>query len=922
MNKSLINALLAASDDESLLTLIETHGLGIETIDTLKAHSATLYFDRPAEALRVAEIAARLGHLLADGSHPHVPAQALGQWTLANALLFADRYEEAVRMYDRARASYLALNQPLEAARMGVGHVWALAYTGQFERALELADQIEPALASAAETSQADQRRLGGLFNNLGITYDLLGRYEEALVAYDRKLHIARALDDALDIGRTQHNRACALTYLNAFDTALRVFEKAEVAFREAHLTADLARLAYNRGTLYAQWGQFAEAEEQFAEAQEQLSHLEQTTQARAALTVYRALAKLQSREALSDRLIDALSVAQSTLSEYGPPFEEGLAWLARGRHHLAVDDLASAQQAFEQVLTISDKGGGPPLKWEALHCLGNLAERGGDTDDALAYYRRAIGNIERMRDDLYVEAFRAGFLADKLDVFADLAMLYVRLGDPHEAFIIVDRAKSRLLAERLVSRLDDRIAALGAVEDPQLLETVDRLADTLRGLERLYRQARLDETRERGELWSLAPNRQTLNAVRRLEEEALELSRELEQDQPLSYPLGLAPASLGKEGDTHPVEELRSRLAKQAAEASTPQILLQYHVARENTWVFVVNNTGILTHLKLASLAEVEAAQRRFSAAVERALGLALGYGSEVLTRYVSSLLVDVDLRLVDLYDLAVRPLEAYLPKGSSLIVSPDGPLHSVPFHALRRDGEYLVERYTVSYTPSATVLALSARGATNRRHMLVIGCAGDHLDRITAEVEAVASLFPEAEVLRGPEATTSGLLQKAPRCRILHLAAHARFRSDKAMLSSFSFADRRLTLAEISRMRLDADLVTLSACETGRGRRYGADLISLASGFLGAGARSLLVSLWRVDDESTARFMSAFYRSLRSGKGRAASVRAAQLELITLGLECPETYARYRHPAYWAPFVLIGEWGKLPGWARGKED
>jgi tetratricopeptide (TPR) repeat protein len=927
MKDGLIEALLAASDDESLAKLIDTHGLSIKTIEALKTHSATCYFDRPGEALRVAEVAARLGRLLRDGVHLQdgvhlpTPAQALGDWTLANALLFADRYEEAVELYDDARAAYLALDQPLEAARMGVGHVWALAYTGQLERALELTHEIQPVLALAAERNRADRRRLGGLFNNLGITYDLLGQYEEALSAYDRKLDIAQALDNEVDIGRTHHNRACALTYLNAFDSALSAFRKAEAVFQEADLTADLARLAYNCGTLYAQWGQFAEAEKQFAEAQEQLGRLEETDQARAALTVYRALAQLESGKALSDQLLDALIKARTTLAEHGPPFEEGLAWLALGRHYLAVDDRSSAQVAFERMLTIADSGGGAPLTWEALHLLGNLAERRDDPVTALRHYRRAIEKIETISGDLYVEAFRAGFVADKLDVFADLAMLHARLGDLQKAFAVVDGAKSRLLAERLADRLDDEIASLQKIEDPKSQETAERLSDVLQRLERFRRQARLDETQERGTLWSVAPNPETAAAVRQLEEEAVKLSRELERRQPPSSPLSMNLALLGQGVHPHPVRELTSRLRKEGGAPRGDRILLQFHVARGQVWVFVMSRAGIVAHLKLASLPEVETAQRRVSAAVERALGLALSYGSDILTRYLSSLLVDAHAQLVDLYDLVVRPLEPHLPPEAGLVILPDGPLHHVPFHALRDGDTYLIERHIISYAPSVTVLDLCARHRAYGQDVLVMGYAGHHLTRIQAEVKAVADLFPEAELLSEAGATASRLLEKAPRCRILHLAAHARFRNDRAMLSSFSLADRRLSLTEIARLQLGADLVTLSACETGRGRRYGADLISLAGGFLGAGARALLVSLWRVDDESTARLMSGFYRALQSGKGRAAALRTAQLKLLALARERPEAYGRYRHPAYWAPFMLIGEWGRLSSSSQGRE-
>jgi CHAT domain-containing protein len=294
----------------------------------------------------------------------------------------------------------------------------------------------------------------------------------------------------------------------------------------------------------------------------------------------------------------------------------------------------------------------------------------------------------------------------------------------------------------------------------------------------------------------------------------------------------------------------------------------------------------------------------RRFSAAVERVLGLAAHYGQETLTRYLSPLLADAQTQLAALYDLLIRPLAAHLLPETPLVILPDNLLHYVPFHALYDGTAYLIERHIVSYTPSATVLDLCARHTATGQGMLVMGYGGDRLVQVAAEVETLTRLFPEADLRSQSEATAERLLADAPRYRILHLAAHAHFRADDVMLSSLSLADRRLTLAEIAHLRLDADLVALSGCETGRGRLYGADLISLACGFLGAGARSLLVSLWRVDDATTARLMSIFYQALRDGEGRAAALRAAQLELLTQGDQ---------HPAYWAPFILIGEWSSI---------
>jgi CHAT domain-containing protein len=885
--------LLAASDDQALQALIEAYALDHRAIEALKDHSARSYFDRPAEALRVAEVAFRLGLLLPD------PTPALGRWTLANALMFADRYREATELFDLARTHYIALGHPLDAARMGVGHVWALAYTGQFERALALAAEIEPVLRAAAVTDQADRRRLGGLFNNLGILYEVMGQYEESLAAYDRKLEIAQALGNELDAARTQHNRARALTFLNAFDEALAAFEQGRSGFQAARATADLARLAFNEGTLYTRWGRYTEAETAFAESERQLATLEQVEQFRAVLALYRNLARLASSAAPDEKVLEELSAARTALATHGPPFEEGLAWLGLGRCHLISGHLDAAQVAFDQALKLAEEGAGRPLAYMALYGLGNLAEARGDQAAAVDIYEQAVSRIEAMRRDIQIETFRASFLTDKLVIFQDLALLYARLGRIEDAFATVERAKSRLLAERLAGRISDEAAALVLSDDPRTRDRARQLQDVLAQLERVYNATNLDQHVGRGETWLPVSNAEALAEIERLEEEALSLMRQIERDQPQF-------ASMTT-GYTATLQDAQVRLQD--------AVLLQYHIARGRVWAFVVDRTGIQMHRDLASLAEVVAPQRRFMAAVERALGLSSRYGAEILNRYLPSLLADAQAQLATLYDLLLRPLATDLPRGVTLVISPDGPLHYVPFHALFDGKAYLIEQYTISYTPSATVLDLCARRIAAGRGILIVGYSDDQLEQVAVEVQALTGLFPTADCWVEAQATTRQFLIDAPHYRIVHLATHAHFRADNVILSSLSLADRRLTLAEVARLKLNTDLITLSGCETGRGLLNGADLISLAGGFLGAGARSLLVSLWRVDDGTTARLMQDFYQALLDGNGRASALRTAQLSLLAQGRESSDDagHSVYSHPAYWAPFIMIGERGQL---------
>lgn len=890
MDENLLTVLSEACANNSVYLLIQDLGLTSATVEALKKQSARFYFSNPTEAVRLANLAYELGSLLPD------PAPALGQWALANALMFEDRFHEAVDLYSQAYDNYLELGMPLDAARLGVGYVWALAYSGRFGDALTLATKIEPSLATSAATVSDDHRRLGGLLNNVGILFDLLGRYEEALAAYDRKLAIAQDLGNQLDIARAQHNRACTLTLLNAYDEALMAFQKAEHGFSESKATADLVRLAFCRGVLFARQGQYKNAECEFLDADQYSRGLQVAEQAHATLVVYRALSQLKRDTPVDRILLDDLATAQMTLETHGPLFEEGLAWLAIGKYNKLIGNNLSAKCAFRRVLKIVEHGGEQALVWEALHELGLLAETEGASADAIAFYEQAISQIESVRRDLHIGAFRAAYLTDKLVVYEDLAMLHTKLGKSREAFMTVERARSRLLAEKLAVRLHNEVMYLTNSTSPDVCVLAQRLQRVLKRLEGMYDQIALDDTTSRGEPW-LSVGTVPLAEVQELEEEAVHLTRQIESVHPSFSPL-IA-------GQIAPLQEVQRHLGD--------SLFLYYHLAAGRVWAFVIDRTGILAHCDLASLVETEKFTRGFEASVDRTLGLAVRYGNEVLKRYLPNLVADAKAKLAGLYDCLFRPLKSFISSGKPIVVSPDGFLNYVPYHALFDGKNYLIEHYPVSYATSATVLNLCARRISKGRGMLIAGYGGDRLNQVTSEVESLAEMFPKALFLREAQATSSRLLIEGPKYRFLHLAAHARFRFDNVSLSSLSLSDRRLTLAEISRLELDADLVALSGCETGRGRLRGADVLSLAGGFLGAGARSLLVSLWRVDDATTVNLMKSFYVALQNGMSRSTAIQRAQQELLDLGQQQSTDYSFYCHPAYWAPFFLIGEWGTL---------
>lgn len=884
--------LLRSIHDTQLPTIIQRHHFSVKTVQQLKDYSAQFHLSEPEHALQIAKAAYRLGQYLP------APAGALGAWTLGNAFLHATDLVKAQAFLTEARLQYLQLGHQLEAARLGVGQVAAFAYNGKSEAALALAAEIEPILQEASQTNTADLQRLGKLLMNTGIAHELLGQYEEALLLYERQEEIAAALKDPLMLAELTNNRAHALVQLGTFREAAIVYQTAEQLFQAVDAPLDRVRLYYNYAALLTLMGHYSEARRLQDRAAQLLSTLDGVEAQQHWLTLMRATLDLQARWPITTTLIEALYSARQAFQQHGPAFAAGLAWVVVGRCHLRGQEWSQAEAAFSQAQQHAQRHADRMLTYRVLHGIGELADGQNQIAEAITAYQAAIQQIEVLRSELQIETLRADFLNDKLVVYQNLTQLYVRTQQLAAAFEVIERAKARLLTEKLTFRLSQEAAKLTLPENEQLQQLTQLLCETLQQLETLYRQARLEELQQSDGL-SQAPTIDTASALRSLEEQAQTLTHQIQRQQPLfsAYATG-EPASLTK---------IQSHLHT--------RILLQYYIAQESVWVFVIDHTGILAHHQLAALTDVEAARQGLTNAIEQALELSVRFGLKKATRYLPSLLADVNQHLLRLYQLLFQPLQADLAQNTTLIIAPDQTLHYVPFHALFNGAQYLLETHTLSYTPSATILDLCLTTNTAGQGALLYGYDSQNLAAVATELAMVKQLIPTAHIHMGDSSSAASFLKKAAQYRLLHLATHAKFRMDKPLLSSLALADRQLTLAEIARLQLNADLVILSGCETGHGQLRGADLLSLAGGFLSAGASSLLVSLWRVEDTATAQLMAAFYRTLLAGESRATALQKAQQAMLTLGRQATDEQQMYSHPAYWAPFTLIGNWQPIDG-------
>jgi len=292
-------------------------------------------------------------------------------------------------------------------------------------------------------------------------------------------------------------------------------------------------------------------------------------------------------------------------------------------------------------------------------------------------------------------------------------------------------------------------------------------------------------------------------------------------------------------------------------------------------------------------------------------------------------------------LYDVLVEPIRDRLPRtrGALLTIIPHGVLGNLSFAALpARSGRYLLEDYAIHYAPAGAVLQVTAgmRRADARAGTALLVADPATVRRspldpelpplpgAREEIARIAELIPRRRLTRmqGSEATEPRVTAAAPGKAIVHLATHAIVRDDAPNDSYLAFgpgtgsANGLLTARDVYGLRLNADLVVLSACRSGGGRITGDGVATFARAFMYAGTPSLVLSLWDVADAPSSQLLPAFYRTWLGGASKARSLRRAQLQLLAdlrAGTVRVDTRAGPvvvpEHPMFWAGFVLIGE-------------
>jgi CHAT domain-containing protein len=323
--------------------------------------------------------------------------------------------------------------------------------------------------------------------------------------------------------------------------------------------------------------------------------------------------------------------------------------------------------------------------------------------------------------------------------------------------------------------------------------------------------------------------------------------------------------------------------------------LLVEFYAARNTFYACLVSPK----QLKIIPVAEVTRVREKL-----RLLQLQLAkfrLGEDYIRALEKPLLQATLAHLEELYALLIAPFRSQL-KADHLVIVPHSFLHYLPFHALTDGERYLIDDFTISYAPSASIFALCQQKQVEetREDSLVLAVADARAPHIEEEGRFVAQALGEAHLFLGEDATEERLKTFGPKSRFIHIATHGYFRQDNPMFSSIKLGNSLLSLFDFYQLQLSAELVTLSGCGTGMNVVIGGDeLIGLVRGLLYAGAQSLMVSLWEVHDQSTAEFMRDFYTWYKESPNKANALRKA---LINLRKKRP-------HPYYWAAFAMIGK-------------
>ena len=794
---------------------------------------------------------------------------------------------------------------------------------GQRQKALEYYSQ-----ALALSTNEGNRKDQAITLNNMGLVYTHLGDTDRALEHYQRSLELRRAVGDRQGEATTLNNLGLLFAALGDREKAIEEYAQSLEIRQQVHDRRGEAESLTNLGASHIKLRDYAVASEYLKRA---LPLRRETEDRRGEAATLANLGTASSEQGDFKTALDYYSQALALNREVRDPRGQGATLVGIGKNYLAMKKPQEAFASFQEALSMGRSSGDPHIQWSSLLGLARASRDSGEVAKAKLLAETALGITGAQRAKMASPELRSTFsqlVHELYDFYVDLLIAFAPGSSPRsaKAFETAEQARAQGLLELLgEARIDIREGV-----DPALLERESALTQQISTVAEQQLQ--------------LVAGAQTKNAPTpapgALEEKLEKLASEMENIERqirLASPryAELAPPTAVKVAD----------FQQKVLDSDTA--LLEYWLGSERSYLWILTKNSLQTYT-LPKRSEIEEKVRR----------VYVQWSTPVGSRGKSRASSSPDA--AQLSQILLGPASG-LSKGQRLLIVPDGALEYLPFGALpwpgRRDP--LLIRHDVVMLPSASTLSALRREETRRKtpsHQLAVfadpvfdlgdarvgsklgsranapwettlarvlrdmsGLRPDApLPRLVftrQEAQGIAALWPEDQrVLAMDFAAKKAAVLEASLAdyRTIHFATHAFVDTRQPRLSGLVLSlvdedgtvqDGIVRLHEIYRLKLAAALVVLSACHSGLGKQIqGEGLIGLTRGFLYAGAARVVASLWKVDDEATAKLMREFHRRMSSNELRpSAALRQAQVALRQTKL--------WRDPFYWAAFVLQGE-------------
>ena len=792
-------------------------------------------------------------------------------------------------------------------------------HLGDYAKAIECADK-----AREIFTQIQDRYNLTTALGALAEAYRLSGKISRALEYSEKALAVAKQNEDKGGLAKELNSIALVYGILGNYRKAIRLAEEAVSIFQKIGMRQDEARVLSNLGGISLSLGDFDKGIEYTEKARriyDEIGDLSGQAESLVNLSLMLFTKSPENRN-------KALNYAQKSLElseKIGEPWGQAKAirnlslmnnWL--GKHSKALECGRKALEILERIgdehgqaivldtighvfASLSEQEKDPEQKLKAYSSardsllksieicrlaaykygeylsqarLGRLEISRSNCTEAYKWLKQSIEIIERIRGTLIQEAHKISFQRRYPHVYEDMVSVCFRLDKKNEAFSYTEAGKCRSLLEQMATIKLKPFAEL----TPPLIQLLKKEEECL---------SFLRSFRTPSKMHTLTYQRPSADKIESMFAELEVVYNEIERLDPEYVSLRRGtPLSSG---------EVQDLLDSQQRSV----VIIEYLHDKEELFIFLFRSQGKDFVTKLIPISSDELYEY-------------IGVYFDQVVNYPLSL---GNQTWIEVSKYLIAPIAEYVHRGDILYFVPHGVLHYLPMHCLLNRVEPIIHRHPVAYCPSASVLKLcQKRKPGNMKTGLVVGVS-PFKDESNIISEIFESKLGSQNVTRlvGQRISKSQLMRVCRKKDIIHFSCHGYFNNTRPLESGIWLApeihrghvtsEEILTVSDIFDLRLQANLVTISACETAISQHNpGDELIGLIRACFYAGCPSLVASLWRVDAQSTKNLMVEFYRNVFKPMNKVDALQKAQIKIM-------ETQG-FQHPYYWAPFILLGDW------------